>query len=183
MYKLSRLGSLFDFGMLLRIIAVYGIIAIVYGIYAYKNSLSGAIGFYIFLGVIFLVHMIFQIHDKPTDFTTENGRIIYIDRVKNRVQTKRGHFAIPLTMPTRPLMIRVNEVNSIEYFSNPIERAFGIGHVRVRGSIKVRNPDGSSCDETFNGDYVEIYGIKDYTKVSRDLKNTLLNSEHIGIKY
>ena len=183
MYKLSRLGSLFNFGMLFRIIAVYGIIAIVYGFYAFMNSLTGATGFYDFLSAIFIVHMIFQIYDKPTDFTTENGRIIYIDRVKNRVQTKRGRYAIPLTMPTRPLMIRVNEVNSIEYFSNPIESALGIGHVRIRGSIKVRNPDGSSCDETYKGDYVEIYGIKDYTQVSRDLKNTFLNAEHTSKKY
>ena len=183
MYKLSRIGTLFDIGMLFRIIGGYGIVAIIYGIYAWVEQLSGAVAFYMFLGAFFIVHLVFQIHDKPTDFITEKGRIIFIDRVKNIKQDSRGRRSISLSMPTRPLMIRVNTVESIEYFSNPIESAFGIGHIRIRGAIKVRNPDGSSCDETFKGEYVDIYGIKNFNQVCRDLKNTFIFAIHTGTKY
>ena len=79
-YKLNKAGSLLNFRITIPIIAVYLFIAVIYGINAYLNSLSGYPVFYAFLGVIFTVHMILFIYDSPADFVYEDGsgQLVYI---------------------------------------------------------------------------------------------------------
>ena len=182
-YKLNKAGSLLNFRITLPIIAVYFVIAAVYGINAYLNSLSGYPVFYVLLGVIFTVHMILFIYDSPADFVVEDGKIIFIDRIENIMPGRRGRFTLCGTKLTRPYMVRVNEVHSIEYSSNFIESSLNIGHIKIRGVIRARNPDGSSCNATFNNDFAAIYGIRDFRKVCRELETAFPYAEHKGIKY
>lgn len=182
-YKLNKAGSLLNYRISLPILAIYLIIAVVYGINAYLNSLSGYPVFYALLGVVFAIHMILFVYDSPADFVLENDKIYYIDRIENIEIGRRGRFTLGAARLSRPYMVRVNEVHSIEYSSNFIESSLNIGHIKIRGVIRARNPDGSSCNATFNQDFASIYGIRDFRRVCRELETVFPYAEHKGIKY
>lgn len=203
-YKLSRAGILLNGRVLFPPLIAYIIIGALYGVYAYKNSLSGYMVFYFLLTVFFVIFYAVRISRKPIDFTVEEGKIIFVEHLKSFAPTQkydnntRVRLAISHTAPkyttqnwgknsgngkSKPVIIRVRDITAIKYSSNLVERAFNLGHIRIDGKVFLRNADDTACHDVHAPKVIEISGIRDFRRVCRELETVFPYAEHKGIKY
>lgn len=200
-YKLNKAGSLLSSKVLFPPLIAYIVIGVLYGVYAYMYSLSGYPAFYAMLTAVFAIIFAVRVSRKPVDFTVEDGKIIFVEHLKSFAPTQkydnnaRVRLAISHTAPkyttqnwgknsgngkSKPVIIRVRDITAIEYYSSPIEQAFGLGHIKIDGKVFLKD---TASNYVSAPKAIEIYGIRDFRKVCRELETAFPYAEHKGIKY
>ena len=179
-YKLNKAGSLLSSKVLFPPLIAYIVIGVLYGVYAYMYSLSGYPAFYAMLTAVFAIIFAVRVSRKPVDFTVEDGKITFVDHLESFAPRNNTASRRKADRGRKPVTIRVRDITAIEYYSSPIEQAFGLGHIKIDGKVFLKD---TASNYVSAPKAIEIYGIRDFRKVCRELESAFPYAEHKGIKY
>ena len=114
---------------------------------------------------------------QPRELTIEGGRLYVVqylkksddDDVRHRV---RGY------EPTRKTYVTVLSATRIEYTQSAHEISRDVGRVMIFGTFLTGDRYGN-FNNVYKPPFIELYGIKDFSKASAELRAAFPDAEHV----